>query len=236
MSQKLRVLGIVPARAGSKRLPRKNVRILAGKPLVAHAIEAAQAATRITRLVVSSDDEEVLAIAQNYDPSYPLRRPAELATDSALAIDFVRHALHMLERAGEPAYEAVAIVQPSSPLTWASDIDGTIELLEASKADSAVTVMELDHAIHPAKLKTMDGNRLLPYLEEEAGRMAAHQLPKLYVRNCSVYAIRRATIAQGEIIGTESLGYVMPRERSIDINDELDWEFVQFLASRIGCK
>ncbi len=236
MSQKFRVLGIVPARAGSKRLPRKNVRILAGKPLVAHAIEAAQAATRITRLVVSSDDEEVLAIAQNYDPASPLRRPAELATDSALAIDFVRHALQMLERAGEPAYEAVAIVQPSSPLTWASDIDGTIALLESSTADSAVTVMELDHAIHPAKLKTMDGNRLLPYLEEEAGRMAAHQLPKLYVRNCSVYAIRRATIEQGEIIGTESLGYVMPRERSIDINDELDWEFVQFLAARIRCK
>jgi CMP-N-acetylneuraminic acid synthetase len=232
MSPALRVLGIVPARGGSKRLPRKNVRMLRGKPLVAHSIEAAQKATRITRLVVSSDDEEVLSIARGYGPALALPRPAALAGDTALAIEFVRHALETLEKAGEAAYDAVAIVQPSSPLTLTEDIDATIQLLETSGADSAVTVMELDHAIHPAKLKTMDGDRLLPYLEQESGRMAAHQLPRLFVRNCSVYAIRRTTIEKGEIIGQDSRGYVMPRERSVDINDELDWEFVQFLAGR----
>ncbi len=232
MSGALRVLGIIPARGGSKRVPRKNLRLLGGKPLVAHSIEAARAARRLTRLVVSSDDAEVLAIARQYDPSLALSRPAALATDTALAIEFVRHALTCLEGAGEASFEAVAIVQPSSPLTRTEDIDATIELLESSDADSAVSVMELDHAIHPAKLKTMEGTRLVPYMEQESGRMAAHQLPKLYVRNCSVYAIRRATIEQGEIIGQDSRGYVMPRERSVDINDELDWEFVQFLANR----
>jgi CMP-N,N'-diacetyllegionaminic acid synthase len=232
MSGQLRVLGIIPARGGSKRVPRKNLRILDGKPLVAHSIEAARAATRLARLVVSSDDEEVLAIARNYDPLYPVRRPAELATDAALAIEFVRHALQTLENAGEPAFHAVAIVQPSSPLTLTSDIDGTIELLENSGADSAVSVVEVDHAIHPMKIKSMEGDRLVAYFQEEKNRMAAHQLPKLFVRNCSVYAIRRATIESGEIIGDDSRGYVMPRERSIDINDELDWEFLQFLASK----
>ena len=232
MSGHLRVLGIIPARGGSKRVPRKNLRFLDGKPLVAHSIEAARVACRLARVIVSSDDEEVLAIARDYDPHYPLRRPAELATDAALAIEFVRHALETLEGAGEPAFDAVAIVQPSSPLTLASDIDGTIELLENSSADSAVSVMEVDHAIHPVKLKLMEGDRLVAYFQEENNRMAAHQLPKLFVRNCSVYAVRRATIERGEIIGDDSRGYVMPRERSIDINDELDWEFLQFLADK----
>jgi CMP-N,N'-diacetyllegionaminic acid synthase len=232
MSNPFRVLGIVPARAGSKRLPRKNVRILMGKPLVAHSIEAIRSARRVNRIVVSSDDQEVLEIASGFDPGFPLRRPAELATDTALAIDFVRHALKTLEDAGEGPFDAVVIVQPSSPLTQAGDIDRTIELLESTAADSAVSVMELDHAIHPAKLKRMEGDRLLPYLVDEKGQMAAHQLPRLFVRNCSVYAVRRSTIERGEIIGTDSRGYVMPRQRSIDINDELDWEFVQFLAAR----
>jgi CMP-N,N'-diacetyllegionaminic acid synthase len=232
MSKPFRVLGIVPARAGSKRLPRKNVRILLGKPLVAHSIDAIRSARRVDRIVVSSDDQEVLDIASDFDPGYPLRRPAELATDTALAIDFVRHALKTVEDAGEVPFDAVVIVQPSSPLTQAGDIDRTIELLESTAADSAVSVMELDHAIHPAKLKRMEGDKLLPYLVDEKEKMAAHQLPRLFVRNCSVYAVRRSTIERGEIIGTDSRGYVMPRQRSIDINDELDWEFVQFLSAR----
>ncbi len=232
MTAPLRVLGIIPARAGSKRLPRKNVRVLLGKPLVAHSIEAIRSALRVSRIVVSSDDQEVLDIAASFDPTYPLRRPAELATDTALAIEFVRHALTTLEGAGEGPFEAIAIVQPSSPLTTSADIDQTIELLENTTADSAVSVMELDHAIHPAKLKRMEGDKLLPYLVEEKGRMAAHQLPRLFVRNCSVYVTRRPTIDSGEIIGNDSRGYVMPRQRSVDINDELDWEFVQFLAQR----
>jgi CMP-N-acetylneuraminic acid synthetase len=225
------VLGIVPARGGSKRVPRKNVRLLAGKPLVAYAIEAALAARRISKLVVSSDDGEVLEIAKKYDPALALRRPAEMATDASPAIEYVRHALEVLETSGDAAYEAVAIIQPSSPFTLPQDIDSTIQLLEESKADSAVTVMQVEHALHPTKFKVMQGTRLLPYIEEECDRMAANELPKVYVRNCSVYAIRRETLNQGKIIGADSRGHLMPRERSVDINDELDFEFVQFLAT-----
>jgi CMP-N-acetylneuraminic acid synthetase len=222
----VKTLGIIPARGGSKRVPRKNVRPLGGKPLVAWAIEAATAA-RLDRVVVSSDDDEVLAIAGRFDPRLPLRRPAELATDTSPAVDYVRHAL---EACGD--HDAVVIVQPSSPLTLPADIDATVELLERSGADTAVTVMELDHAIHPIKLKVLSGDRLLPYLEEERGRMAAHELPKLYVRNCSVYATRASVVAAGAIIGADCRAVVMPRERSIDINDELDFSFAEFLVSR----
>ncbi len=244
----MRVLGIIPARAGSKRVLRKNLRLLQGKPLVAWAIEAARGARRIDRLIVSSDDDEVLEIARRFDASLPFRRPAELAADDSPAIDYVRHALRTLERVeadqlpslsgrgqgeGESdRFDAIAILQPSSPLTLPTDIDATIDLLDASGADTAVSVVEVDHALHPTKFKTLDGDRLQPFYEEERGRMAAHELPRVFVRNCSVYAIRRATIERGQIIGRDCRGYVMPRERSIDINDEMDLALAEWMLSR----
>jgi CMP-N-acetylneuraminic acid synthetase len=228
----MRVLGIVPARGGSKRVPRKNLRELGGRPLVRWAIDAARGAGAISRLVLSSDDDEVLACAAAVDPALPLRRPAELSTDTALAIDYVRHALAACEGAGDRRYDAITIIQPSSPFTLAEDIDDTLALLESSGADSAVTVMALDHAIHPVKLKRMEGDRLLPYLEEESGRMAAHELPPLFVRNCAVYASRRSVIEAGKIIGDDCRAVCMPRERSLDINDELDMELAAFMLAR----
>jgi CMP-N,N'-diacetyllegionaminic acid synthase len=228
----LNTLGIIPARGGSKRLPRKNVRLLGGKPLVAWAIEAAQGARRLPCLVVSSDDREVLDVARSYGPRLALVRPAEISGDESPAIDYVRHALVELEGAGQGPFDAIVIVQPSSPFTLSADIDATIDLLVSSGADSAVSVMQLDHAIHPLKMKVFDGNRLLPYLEEERGRMAAHELPAIYVRNCSVYATRRDSIERGQIVADDCRGYVMPRERSLDINEELDLLFANYLMSR----
>jgi len=229
----MRVLGIIPARAGSKRVPRKNLRMLQGKSLVARSIEACLAATTLTRVVVSSDDDEALRIATDYDPRLPLRRPAELCTDTSMAIEFVRHALDTLEGSGgEERFEAVAIVQPSSPFTMADDIDGVLRLLKESGAESAVSVVEVEHALHPLKLKTMQGDRLLPYLEEEHGRMASHDLSKVFVRNCSVYSSLRKVHDDGRILSDDCRGYVMPRERSLDINDETDFAFAEFLLRR----
>jgi CMP-N-acetylneuraminic acid synthetase len=234
LSKSLKTLGIIPARGGSKRLPRKNVRLLGGKPLVAWTIEAARSARRLTRLVVSSDDREVLDIAAGYEPQLALPRPAEISADESPAIDYVRHALDVLEGQGQGPFEAVVIVQPSSPLTLADDIDATIQLLLDSGADTAVSVMQLDHAIHPLKMKILKGDRLLPYLEDERGRMAAHELPAVYVRNCSVYATRRSLIDAGQVIGDDCRAYVMPRERSLDINEELDLKFAEFLLTPRG--
>ena len=228
----MKVLGIVPARAGSKRIPGKNTRLLASKPLVAWQIENGLAARRIDRLVVSSDAPEVLEIARGYDPELPLERPAELATDTSPAIDYVRHALQTLEARGEGPFDVIAILQPTSPLTRPEDVDGTIDLLLETGADTAVSVVRVEHAIHPLKLKVMEKDRLLPYLEEEEGRMAAHELPDVYVRNCSVYATRRGVVEAGTIIGPDCRGYVMPRERSVDINDEVDWALAEVLLGR----
>src|SRR5438132_670020 len=131
----VRVLGIIPARKGSKRLVGKNVRPLGGKPLVARAIEAARAAGTLERVVVSSDADQVLDIAAGYDVRLPLVRPAELAKDDSPAVDYVIHALSVLEKGGQGPFDAVCILQPSSPFTLGSDIDATVRLLETSGAD-----------------------------------------------------------------------------------------------------
>ncbi|MBX7167449.1 MAG: acylneuraminate cytidylyltransferase family protein [Pirellulales bacterium] len=227
-----RVLGIIPARGGSKRLPRKNLCMLGGKTLVARALETALAAERLTRVVVSSEHPEILALARSYGDEYALQRPEEISRDTSMAIEFVHHALGALEGAGEPRFDAVAIVQPSSPLTRPSDIDATIELLETSGAESCVTVAKIEQSIHPYKLKTLRGDQLVPYFEDERGRMAQHQLPPLYARNGSVYATRRDVINRGKVLGDDCRAVVMPREYSVDINDEIDLQFAEFLVER----
>ena len=207
----------------------KNVRLLAGKPLVSYAIEAALKSSLITDTAVSSDSQEVLEIASTYNNIKAIERPAELAGDLSPAIDYVQHAIQQYAC----TFDYVVIIQASSPLTQSNDIDETIRiLLKQPEADSSASVMQLDHAIHPVKLKTMKHNLLTPYWEEENGRMAAHDLPKLFVRNCAVYVTKRETLEEGKIIGDNCLGYEMPRVRSVDINDEFDFLLAEFLFEK----
>ena len=228
-----KVLGIIPARAGSKRVPHKNTRLLGGKPLVAWTIEMALRASCLQRLVVSSDSASVLEIARAYDPCIALERPAHFATDTSLAIDYVKHALSELEEGG-PRYGVIVIIQPTSPFTAVEDVEATTDLLLKTEADTAVSVELVDQMLHPLKLKKMQGNRVLPLFEEEGGRMAAHEIPEVFTRNGSVYATTRKVVEQGRIIGSDCRGYVMPKERSVDINTEVDWLFTEFMLSRMN--
>ncbi|MEM8528903.1 MAG: acylneuraminate cytidylyltransferase family protein [Bacteroidota bacterium] len=226
MTTKTNILGIIPARAGSKRIKGKNKVKLAGKELVRYAIEAALSSKLLTKIVVSSDDKDILNITDTYENVTALRRPDDISGDKAPAITYVHHALENLE----VSFDYIVIVQPSSPFTLGEDIDNTVQLLlHSEQADSSVSVMKLDHAIHPVKLKVLEDKKLNPFLEEENGRMAAHELPELYVRNCSVYVANLENIKAGKIIGEHCLGYVMPRERSVDINDPIDLAFATFL-------
>jgi CMP-N-acetylneuraminic acid synthetase len=225
-----RVLTIIPARGGSKRVPGKNKRKLCGKELIRYVIEAALDSKLSNVILVSSDDEDILQLAAGYANLVCLKRPLEISGDEAPAITYVHHALESLKQ----EFDLVAIVQPTSPFTEGKDIDATIQLLLNSEADSSVSVMKLDHAIHPVKLKVKEGDLLLPYMEEENGRMAAHELSELYVRNGSVYVSRIDTIKEGKIIGKVCLGYEMSRERSLDINDPIDFEFAEFIIKTYG--
>lgn len=225
-----KVLAIIPARAGSKRVPAKNFRPFAGTTLVDIAIRQSLGAQLVTDTVLSSDSEEVLKIGRNYPEVISLARPKEYAEDDSPAIDYVRHALDVRERSTSK-YDLIAIIQPSSPLRTSADIDATIRLLTQNpSADSSVSVVKVPHMIHPLKLKVMDGDMLLPFIEDEQGRFSSADLPDIFVRNCAVYATWRKELeTRPDVIGSKSLGYVMPPETSVDINHMIDFEFAEYM-------
>jgi CMP-N,N'-diacetyllegionaminic acid synthase len=209
--------------------------MIQGRPLVEWTLRAALGSHLLDRVLVSSDSEEVLELAARISPDSPLRRPDHLCLADSKAIDYVKHALGVAEAAspgGQP-YSAVAILQPSSPFTRPIDIDSTISLLQRSGAESAVSVTQVPHDLHPVKFKYFDGEQLMPLFESERDRSTPRDLPAVYVRNGSVYCTRRSTIMAGSILGESSVGYVMPREYSVDINDEFDLRFADFLAAQL---
>lgn len=221
----MRVLALVPARGGSRRVERKNLAVLEGRTLVRRALETALAAGCFATVALSSEDPEILAEADGLEVEQ-IERPPELATDTARSLDVVLHALDMLPG----AYDAVAIVQATSPFTAPEDLAGTVEMLERTGAGSVVSVSRVEAALHPLKLKRMQGDRLLPWLEDD--RMTpSHELPELWVRNGSVYLTRTAVLRAGEIVDPEDQrGYVMPPERSFDIDTPRDLALARLMA------
>ena len=224
----MRVLGLVPARGGSSRVPRKNLTQLGGKTLVRRALETAVAAGCFDVVALSSDDEEILAEAQGLDV-VSLRRPAELATDTARAGEFALHALRGLDDPERP-FGALAIVQCTSPFTSPEDVAGAVAMLEHTGAEAVVTVARVEAARHPLKLKRLEGDRLLPYLEDDR-LTPSHELPALWARNGSVYVFRRDAVERG-LEAEDVRGYEMPPERSFDIDTARDVAFAQFLLER----
>jgi CMP-N-acetylneuraminic acid synthetase len=224
----MRVLGLVPARGASKRVPRKNLARLGGRTLVRRALETSSDADCLDVVALSSDDDEILAEAAGLEV-VALRRPPELAGDTALARDVVRHALAALD---DPAswFDAVALVQCTSPFTAPEDICGAVAMLEATGADCVVSVVRVEAAAHPAKLKRLEGNRLLPYLEDE-DLTPSQALPPLWVRNGSVYVFRR-DVAENGLEAADVRGFAMPPERSFDIDTPRDLAFAEFLLER----
>jgi CMP-N-acetylneuraminic acid synthetase len=223
----VRTLGLVPARGGSGRVPRKNLVRLDGKTLVRRALETSLAAGCFETIVVSSDDDEILAEAAGLD-AIALRRPEELATASALVADVARHVVRSLEEEAAALYDAVAIVQCTSPFTAPEDIAATVRLLDRTGAEAAVSVVRVDANKHPLKLKVLDGDRLLPYDRDD--RLAPSQaLPPLWVRNGSVYVFRR-DVVERRLDAEDVRGYEMTPERSLDIDTPLDLDFARFLV------
>ena len=225
----MRVLGLVPARGGSRRVKNKNLAVLEGRTLVRRALETSVAAGCFSTVALSSEDPAILAEADGL-PVELVERPPALATDTALTYDVVVHALSAL---GDDAFEAVAVVQCTSPFTAPEDLAGTVELLERTNADSAVSVTELESGMHPWKLKRLEGDRLLPFLQDDDMK-PSHELPPLWVRNGSIYVSRRSVIDRGRLVSDDVRGYPMPPERSLDIDTERDLEFARFLLEQKG--
>lgn len=229
-----RFLGLIPARGGSKRLPRKNLLPLAGKPLLAWTVEAARAARQLDRVVLSTDDEELATIGRAYGADVPFMRPAELAGDTAGTAEVVLHALRTLADAGEH-YDYVVILQPTSPLRSAQDIDGAIALLLEKRADAVIGVCETDHPPEWSNHLPADLS-MAQFFRPGIRGTRSQDLPQSYRLNGAVYVYDCARLlASGSLaMDDRSYAYLMPRERSVDIDTVIDFEIAQLLLQRCG--
>ncbi|MBI5164234.1 MAG: acylneuraminate cytidylyltransferase family protein [Magnetospirillum sp.] len=232
-----RILAVITARGGSKGVPRKNVRLLAGRPLVAHAVETALAVKhRLHRIVVSTDDDEIAAAARAAGAEVPFRRPAELSGDLAPSLPVLQHAVSCCEADDGHRLDWVLLLQPTSPLRLPADVEHCIDLaLSDPTADSVISLVEVVSS-HPVFVKRLEHNLIRPFvLEEHEGLRRQDRGEPAYIRNGAVYLTRRDIIMGGSIWGKRSLGYVMPDERSVNIDSGLEFRLAELLlAERKG--
>ena len=215
-----RVLAVITARGGSKGIPRKNLALVGGEPLVVHAVRQAAAAGRLTRYVVSTDDAEIATAARAAGGDVPFVRPADLARDDTPTLPVLLHAARTLEQAGDAPYDWIVCLQPTNPLRRAADIDACVAKAVETGADSVVTVCR---APHPAKIKRMEGDRLLPYVIDEAEGARRQDLGvPAWRRNGAVYVFRRDVLEAGRLYGDDVRAVEMPAERSVDIDAPSD--------------
>jgi len=220
----MRVLGLIPARGGSKGVPRKNIKLLCGTPLLDYTVRSALSA-RLSRVILSTDDEETAEIGRSLGLDVPFMRPAELATDTAATFPVVMHAVNAFMSEGE-TYDAVCLLQPTNPLRRASDIDACIEIMEMSGSDSVVSVLPVPESFNPMWVfwKKDDGRLVLTSGESEP--IARRQdLPKAFHRDGSVYLTRTNVLFEhGNLYGTNIHSYEMDPNYAVNIDTMSDWE------------
>lgn len=221
----MRVLGLIPARGGSKGVPRKNIKPLAGKPLLAYTAEAALAARHLTRVMLSTEDEEIAAVGRTCGLDVPFLRPAELAQDTTPSLPVVQHALRWLREQGE-TFDALCLLQPTNPLRRAADIDACLALFAAQQADTVFTVLRVpaEHNPHWVYFKTDDGS--LQLNTGEAAPIPRRQdLPIAYHREGSVYVTRtEIVLEQNSLYGARVLGFEIDPAHSVNIDTLADWQ------------
>lgn len=214
----MKILGIIPARGGSKGIPKKNIKLLNGKPLIAYTIEAALA-SNLYRVIVSTDCEEIASISKKYSVEV-IMRPAHLAEDKTPTLPVLQDVVTRLEE----EFDAVMTLQPTSPLRTSKHINEAIELFESDKeADSLVSVVEVPHNYLPEKLMSYDGK----YLSGNSEAKRRQEVSAMYARNGAAIYITKTEKLSEYIFGGKILPYFMSKTNSFDIDDMEDWEIVE---------
>src|SRR3989344_4449898 len=231
----IKILAIITARGGSKGIPGKNIKLLAGKPLLAYTIEAAHGSKLLTRTILSTDDEKIAAVGKQFEVDIPFMRPAELAQDQSKSIDVVQHALRWLKNNEGAEYDYLLILQPTSPCRTAEDIDACIQLAADTGADSVISEMIIPNFV-PQKIHRIIDGRIQPYFPDQPeGAMPVRRqdLPQAYRRNAAIFLTKVSWIMKNNLFGDDSRAYLMPLERSVDIDDPIDFELAEFWVKRL---
>ena len=222
------LLALIPARGGSKGIPGKNIKLLDGKPLIAHTIQAALAVPEIERVVVSTDDAGIAEVAQQWGAEVPFHRPPELAADDTPGIEPVLHALEQL-----PKMNQLLLLQPTSPLRSSADIAGILAFQRERKCSSAVSVSKTGK--HPQWCYRLSpSGAMKPFLPSTTAN-CRQELESAYTLNGALYLSDRSWLQDHRsFVGPGTLGYEMPPERSVDIDTPLDWLWAETLLQHQG--
>jgi CMP-N,N'-diacetyllegionaminic acid synthase len=224
------VLGVIPARGGSKGIPNKNLAPVGGRPLLAYTADAVKQSARLTRTVVSTDDERIADSARSLGLEVPFLRPSSLAADDTPMLPVLQHAVDTHKLEGFAA-DIVVLLQPTSPLRRGEHIDAAIVWLERAGGDSVVSVVEVPHQFSPVSVMRVDDGWLFPFLDGPAV-VRRQDKPRLYARNGpAVLAVRASVIAGGSLYGHRSWPLVMRPEESVDVDTPWDLALVECALS-----
>jgi CMP-N-acetylneuraminic acid synthetase len=225
---------VIPARGGSKAIPRKNLAPLAGYPLVAYTIRAARAARTISRVIVSTDDAEIARVAASFGAEAPFLRPAELATDASPTLPAIVHAVATLERSEARRPQLVTLLQPTSPFTRPDQIDASVERLLADPgADAVTTVLEVDHVNHPYNVRVVGTDGSVDFfLKDEHYRYPTRQSKPPFYRFGNLYVMRRDVLIEKQsLFGARCLPEIVDLASCFDINDRQDLRMAELMVS-----
>lgn len=223
----LNILAIIPARGGSKGIPKKNIRLLAGKPLIEYTINAAKNSEFINCITVSTDEKEIAAIAEERDVEV-IMRPSDIAKDESPIIDTINHTITTLKERDGFIPDIIVLLQPTSPLRNTADIDGAIQQFLSGNSDSLISVCENDHP--PYWSFTITDQNLKPLFRKKMSSTRRQDLPKTYRPNGAIYISTQDSLKKyPTFISKNTLPYVMPSFRSIDIDTPFDFRLAEFL-------
>ncbi|KAA8953383.1 cytidylyltransferase domain-containing protein [Acinetobacter baumannii] len=217
-----RVTALIPARGGSKRLPRKNVKLLGDKPLIVWSIEVAKTSKYIDRVIVSTDDEEIKQVSEQYGAEVPFLRPEHLSNDQASSFDVIKHAISFL-KLNQPN-ELIVLLQPTSPLRLVSELDTALEFFIAKKAQGVVSISETEHS--PMWSNTLPENGCMSdFIRPEVQGKRSQDLPKFFRLNGSIYIYETlCLLEQSKIFFNENVyGFETSLKTAIDIDTDLDF-------------
>ena len=226
---RVNILGVIPARGGSKGIPRKNIRPVAGRPLIAYTIEAARKARSLSRVIVSTDDPEIAEVARAWGAEAPFLRPAELARDDTPGPEPIIHAVEWLRDHEGYRPELVMKLQPTSPLREARDIDAAVEIARRRDADSVVSVCALKHHPYWTKAIAPDG-RLTTSIPTDRSYASRQELPPMYALAGAIYLVKTAVLLATRNYYTDrTYAYVIPEERALDVDTPWDLRVLEAL-------
>ncbi len=217
----MKILGIIPARGGSKGVPGKNIREFDGKPLLAYAVEAARESSELSKLVVSTEDQEISEAAKNLKCEV-IHRNREMAADNSPVIDAVLQTLNFLKENNNEDYDAVLLLQPTAPLRTGRDIDAAVKLLKSNPEKDAVISMVKVEDHHPARMYSIKEESLVCQMPEYETRNR-QELPELYIRNGCIYLVRTSVLtSEKTLIPPNKLGYIMQSNWAVNVDTEMD--------------